>query len=204
MTMYQTKIKRIVDIAVAGSGLIALSLPMAALTICLHRSNHGAGAFFVQERPGLGGKPFKIYKFKTMTDERDDQGNLLSDEQRLTPFGKFIRSTSLDELPQLWNVLRGDMSLVGPRPLLMEYLPLYSDEQKRRHNVRPGITGLAQIRGRNSISWQQKFEYDIQYIDNVSAQTDINILLDTISHVIQRRGINAEHHATMPDFDGTN
>jgi lipopolysaccharide/colanic/teichoic acid biosynthesis glycosyltransferase len=159
--------------------------------------------FFGQMRPGLGGKPFRLWKFRTMTDARDAQGRPLSDEQRLTRFGKFLRATSLDELPELWNVLKGDMSLVGPRPLLMEYLPLYTPEQARRHEVRPGITGWAQVNGRNAISWEEKFALDIWYVDHRSIALDMAILLRTFSQVLRQSGIRADGHATMPKFTGT-
>ena len=170
----------------------------------MHFANKGAGAFFFQERPGLNGEIFKICKFKTMTDERDSDGNLLPDEQRLTPIGRFVRSTSIDELPQFWNVLVGDMALIGPRPLLVEYLPLYSKEQARRHEVRPGITGWAQCHGRNSISWTEKFKLDVWYVDNVSLLTDIKVVLITIKKVIVRDGISQEGNATMEHFNGSN
>ena len=170
----------------------------------MHFANKGAGAFFFQERPGLNGEIFKICKFKTMTDERDSDGNLLPDEQRLTPIGRFVRSTSIDELPQFWNVLVGDMALIGPRPLLVEYLPLYSKEQARRHEVRPGITGWAQCHGRNSISWTEKFKLDVWYVDNVSLLTDIKVVLITIKKVIVRDGISQEGNVTMEHFNGSN
>ena len=172
--------------------------------IWLHFSNHGAGAFFLQERPGKNGKIFKVIKFKTMTDERDSSGNLLPDEQRLTPIGRFIRSTSVDELPQLINVLKGDMALIGPRPLLVQYLPLYTKEQARRHEVRPGITGWAQCHGRNSISWQEKFKLDVWYVDHVSLVVDLKIVFITIKKVLFREDINSSTSATMELFDGTN
>ena len=164
----------------------------------------GAGALFFQERPGKDGKIFKVVKFKTMTDERDENGNLLSDEERLTKVGKFVRSTSLDELPQLLNILKGDMSFIGPRPLLPEYLPLYSPEQARRHNVRPGLSGWAQVNGRNSISWKQRFEYDVWYVDNISFKLDLKIFFLSIKKAFVREGINSATSATMEDFNGHN
>lgn len=166
--------------------------------------NKGAGAFFFQERPGKGGKIFKIVKFKTMTDECDVNGNLLPDEMRLTKVGKFVRSTSIDELPQFWNVLVGDMSLIGPRPLLVQYLPLYSKEQARRHEVRPGISGWAQCHGRNSLSWSEKFALDVWYVDHCTLMTDIKVVLITIKKVLVRDGISQEGNATMEPFNGNN
>ncbi len=184
--------------------LLCLSPILFLVTIWLLCVNRGAGAFFLQERPGQNGKIFKVIKFKTMTDERDESGNLLPDEQRLTPVGKFVRSTSLDELPQLINVLKGDMALIGPRPLLVQYLPLYSPEQARRHEVRPGITGWAQCHGRNAISWKQKFEYDVWYVDHVSFKTDLKVFYYTILTVLKRDGIVHEGSATMEPFNGKN
>lgn len=204
MKLYQNLFKRAIDAFVSGSALLMLSVPLAAVTVWLHFANKGAGAFFHQERPGKDGKIFRVHKFKTMTDEKDAEGNLLSDEKRLTKVGRFVRSTSIDELPQLWNVLVGDMSLIGPRPLLVQYLPLYSPEQARRHDVRPGITGWAQCHGRNAISWQKKFELDIWYVDHISFATDCKIILTTIQKVFARADISAEGDATMPDFDGNN
>lgn len=202
--MYKNFLKRILDFCIALTALSILFVPLAIITLFLHFANKGAGAFFFQERPGLNGKIFKICKFKTMTDERDSDGNLLPDEQRLTPIGKFVRSTSIDELPQFWNVLVGDMALIGPRPLLVEYLPLYSKEQARRHEVRPGITGWAQCHGRNSISWTEKFKLDVWYVDNVSLLTDIKVVLITIKKVIVRDGISQDGNATMEHFNGAN
>lgn len=202
--MYKNFVKRILDFCIALTALSILFVPLAIITLFLHFANKGAGAFFFQERPGLNGKIFKICKFKTMTDERDSDGNLLPDEQRLTPIGKFVRSTSIDELPQFWNVLVGDMALIGPRPLLVEYLPLYSKEQARRHEVRPGITGWAQCHGRNSISWTEKFKLDVWYVDNVSLLTDIKVVLITIKKVIVRDGISQDGNATMEHFNGAN
>lgn len=202
--MYKNYFKRILDFCIALTALSILFVPLAIITLFLQFANKGAGAFFFQERPGLNGKIFKICKFKTMTDERDSEGNLLPDERRLTPIGKFVRSTSIDELPQFWNVLVGDMALIGPRPLLVEYLPLYSKEQARRHEVRPGITGWAQCHGRNSISWTEKFKLDVWYVDNVSLLTDIKVVLITIKKVIVRDGISQDGNATMEHFNGAN
>lgn len=202
--MYQKYIKRIIDFVFAFAALLILLPVIFLLWLGLTIANKGAGAFFTQERPGLHGKIFKIYKFKTMNDASDGSGNLLPDSERLTPVGSFIRKLSLDELPQLWNVLKGDMSLIGPRPLLPQYLPLYSEEQARRHDVRPGITGWAQVNGRNAISWTQKFVLDCYYVDNISFAFDIKILFMTIKKVIIREGISQEGNATMEFFDGTN
>jgi lipopolysaccharide/colanic/teichoic acid biosynthesis glycosyltransferase len=174
------------------------------VTVWLHFANKGAGAFFFQERPGKDGKIFKIIKFKTMTDDRDDNGNLLPDEDRMTRVGSLVRSTSIDEIPQLFNVLKGDMALIGPRPLLVKYLPLYSEEQMRRHEVRPGITGWAQSHGRNSLSWTEKFRLDVWYVDHCSIATDIKVIYLTIKNVIKREGITQDGHVTMESFDGTN
>lgn len=202
--MYKNYIKRIIDFVVALCALMILSPFLVIVTIWLHFANKGAGAFFTQERPGLNGKIFKIYKYKTMTDERDADGNLLPDEVRLTPIGRFVRSTSVDELPQLWNVLKGDMSFIGPRPLLVQYLPLYSEEQSHRHDVRPGITGWAQCHGRNAISWTQKFEYDVWYVKHLSFMTDVEVVITTIKKVLVRDGISQEGQATMEFFNGRN
>ena len=204
MKLYKSLFKRAIDIAASGCALIVLSLPLTVVTLWLHFANKGAGAFFTQKRPGKGGKIFKVVKFKTMTDERDADGNLLPDAKRLTKVGRFVRSTSIDELPQLWNVLRGDMSLIGPRPLLVQYLPLYSKEQARRHEVRPGITGWAQCHGRNAISWQKKFELDVWYVDHISFLTDCKVILTTIKKVIARDDINSATSATMEVFNGHN
>ncbi len=204
MHLYKNFFKRAIDIVSSGSALLVLSVPLAAVTVWLHFANKGAGAFFFQERPGKNGKIFKVVKFKTMTDERDADGNLLPDAQRLTKVGRFVRSTSIDELPQLWNVLKGDMSLIGPRPLLVQYLPLYSKEQARRHEVRPGITGWAQCHGRNAISWKKKFELDVWYVDHISFITDCKVIATTIKKVIKRADISSETCATMEYFDGTN
>lgn len=202
--MYRHFFKRLIDIIVSGLALIVLALPMALIAIWLHFANKGAGVFFTQERPGLHGKIFKIYKFKTMTDERDENGNLLPDDMRLTRIGRVVRSLSIDELPQFWNVLKGDMSLIGPRPLLPKYLPLYSPEQARRHDVRPGITGWAQCHGRNAISWGEKFKLDVWYVDNCSFVTDCKVILHTIRTVIKREGISSATCATMEPFNGNN
>ena len=202
--MYRHFFKRAIDIVVSGTALLALALPLGAVTVWLHFANRGAGAFFFQERPGRDGKIFKVVKFKTMTDERDASGNLLPDAQRLTRVGRFVRSTSVDELPQLWNVLRGDMSLIGPRPLLVQYLPLYSPEQARRHEVRPGLTGWAQCHGRNAISWERKFELDVWYVDNVSFLVDCRVMLMTVRRVLARDGISSATSATMEPFNGSN
>lgn len=195
--------KRIIDIMFALFLIVILS-PIILITACLVYFKLGKPILFKQKRPGLQGKPFIIYKFRTMKNEFDKLGNLYSDDQRLTAFGKMLRSTSLDELPALWNVLKGDMSLVGPRPLLVEYLPLYSNEQSRRHKVRPGITGWAQVNGRNAISWDEKFKLDVWYVDNQSFWLDIKILLLTIKKVFIREGISAEGQATMQKFSGSN
>lgn len=202
--MYKNFFKRILDFIISLVALICLSPILLVVTIWLHFANKGAGAFFLQERPGKDAKIFKIIKFKTMTDERDAEGNLLPDAKRLTKVGRFVRSTSIDELPQLINVLKGDMALIGPRPLLVKYLPLYSNEQARRHEVRPGITGWAQCHGRNSISWTEKFKLDVWYVDNCSFKTDINIIIETIKKVIVRDGITQEGDATMEAFTGNN
>ena len=195
--------KRLLDIAGAILGLGLLGLPMLIVAF-LVRIKLGSPVIFRQIRPGLHGKPFVLYKFRTMTDARDEDGNLLPDELRLTPFGKFLRSTSLDELPELFNVLKGDMSLVGPRPLLMQYLERYTPEQARRHEVKPGITGWAQINGRNALSWEEKFEMDVWYVDNWSIWLDLKILLLTLIKVLKREGIHADGHVTMPEFFGSN
>lgn len=202
--MYKKYLKRLFDIIFSGIALIFLSPLILILWIWLTIANKGAGAFFFQERPGKDAKIFKVVKFKTMTDEREENGNLLPDEQRLTKVGKFVRSTSLDELPQLWNILNGDMSLIGPRPLLPQYLPLYSAEQARRHKVRPGLSGWAQVNGRNSISWKQRFEYDVWYVDNISFMLDLKIIFLSIKKVFVREGINSATSATMEFFNGNN
>lgn len=202
--MYKHFFKRFFDILISFTALVCLSPVLVVVTIWLHFANKGAGAFFLQERPGKNTKIFKIIKYKTMTDERDANGNLLPDAERLTKVGRFVRSTSIDELPQLINVLKGDMSLIGPRPLLIEYLPLYSATQARRHEVRPGITGWAQVNGRNAISWQKRFELDVWYVDNLSLPTDIKIIFITIKKVLYRSNISSSTSATMEPFDGNN
>lgn len=202
--MYKNRVKRILDFTISLILITITSLIILLLFILLNKFNKGYGAFFYQQRPGKNGKIFKVVKFKTMTDEKDVYGNLLPDEKRLTSVGKFVRSTSLDELPQLINVLKGDMSLIGPRPLLVQYLPLYSKEQLRRHEVRPGITGWAQINGRNAISWKQKFEYDVWYVDNMSFWLDMKILFLTIKKVFVREGISSGTSVTMEVFNGSN
>lgn len=202
--MYKHFFKRFFDFWIALIALIIISPLLLVVTIWLHFANKGAGAFFLQERPGKNAKIFKVIKFKTMTDERDAAGNLLPDAQRLTKVGKFVRSTSIDELPQLINVLKGDMALIGPRPLLVQYLPLYSPEQARRHEVRPGITGWAQCNGRNAISWTKKFELDVWYVDHISLKTDLKVIFTTIKKVLQRADINSDTAATMEAFNGKN
>ena len=194
--------KRLLDVLAAMLALVLLSIPLAVLAIQVRR-NLGSPVFFRQMRPGLRGQPFQMVKFRTMTDARGPDDSLLADAQRLTSFGKFLRSSSLDELPELWNVLKGDMSLVGPRPLLMEYLPLYSLEQARRHEVRPGITGWAQVNGRNTLSWEEKFKLDVWYVDNQSFWLDIRILWMTVQKVLVREGVSAAGEATMPKFTGS-
>ncbi|SHF95671.1 Sugar transferase involved in LPS biosynthesis (colanic, teichoic acid) [Bacteroides faecichinchillae] len=202
--MYKNYFKRIVDFIIVFITLSIIWPILLFITIWLHFANKGAGAFFTQERPGKNGKIFKVIKFKTMTDERDAEGNLLPDADRLTPVGKFVRSTSIDELPQLINVLKGDMALIGPRPLLVKYLPLYSKEQARRHEVRPGITGWAQVNGRNNISWTKKFELDVWYVDHCSLMTDIKVILFSIKKVLFREDISKEGQATTIPFNGKN
>ncbi len=200
--IYRKYLKRPADIAVSFLLLLITSPILLATMLLLKFANKGSGIFFFQQRPGLNGKIFKIVKFKTMTDERDAEGNLLPDEQRLTKMGRFVRSTSIDELPQLLNVLKGDMSMIGPRPLLVQYLPLYSPRQARRHEVRPGITGWAQVHGRNSLSWKEKFEYDVWYVDHLTLATDISVIYNTILTVISRKDIAHEGEATMTPFTG--
>lgn len=202
--MYKHFFKRVIDFTVVLCALLVIWPILLIITVWLHFANKGAGAFFMQERPGKNGKIFKVIKFKTMTDERDTNGNLLPDEARLTKVGKFVRSTSIDELPQLVNVLKGDMSLIGPRPLLPQYLPLYSKEQARRHEVRPGITGWAQCHGRNAISWTKKFELDVWYVDHCSFLLDLKIIFLTIKKVLVREGISQQGQATMEMFNGKN
>ena len=202
--MYKNIFKRIIDFTLSFLGFIIISPVFLLLWIWLSIANKGAGAFFFQERPGKDEKIFKVIKFKTMNDQKDATGNLLPDAQRLTKVGKFVRSTSLDEIPQLLNVIKGDMSLIGPRPLLVQYLPLYNETQRRRHEVRPGITGWAQVNGRNAISWQQKFEYDVWYVDHISLSLDLKIMFKTIQKVFKREGINSDKNATMETFMGNN
>ena len=202
--MYKHFFKRFLDFWISLIVLILISPILLVITIWLHFANKGAGAFFFQERPGKDAKIFKVIKFKTMTDERDAEGNLLPDEQRLTKVGRFVRSTSIDELPQLINVLKGDMALIGPRPLLVQYLPLYSQEQARRHEVRPGISGWAQCHGRNAISWREKFKLDVWYVDHVSLMTDLKVIFITIKNVLMRKDINSATAVTMEAFNGNN
>lgn len=202
--MYKHLFKRLIDFIIVFCVLVVIWPILLVVTLWLHLANKGTGAFFMQERPGKGGKVFKVIKFKTMTDERDADGNLLPDADRLTNVGRFVRSTSIDELPQLINVLKGDMALIGPRPLLVQYLPLYSKEQARRHDVRPGITGWAQVNGRNAISWTKKFELDVWYVDHCSFLLDVKIIFLTIKKVFVREGISQEGQATMEFFTGNN
>ena len=202
--MYKHFFKRLIDFIIVLCVLLAIWPMLLVITVWLHFANKGAGAFFLQERPGKDGKIFRVIKFKTMTDERDVGGNLLPDEQRLTKVGRFVRSTSIDELPQLINVLKGDMALIGPRPLLPQYLPLYNKVQARRHEVRPGITGWAQCHGRNAISWTKKFELDVWYVDHCSFLLDLKIIFLTIKKVLVREGISSETSATMEAFTGNN
>lgn len=200
--MYKRYIKRLLDILISLCGIIILS-PVYLVVWILVRVKLGKPALFTQERPGKDEKIFKLYKFRSMTDERDEEGKLLPDEVRLTPFGKKLRSTSLDELPELFNILKGEMSVIGPRPLLIKYLPLYNETQKHRHDVRPGLTGLAQINGRNAITWEKKFEYDVEYVNQLSFLMDLKIFFGTIKAVLKRDGINSETDATMEAFTGT-
>lgn len=202
--MYKHFFKRLIDFILVLCVLLVIWPILLIITVWLHFANKGAGAFFTQDRPGKNGKIFKVIKYKTMTDERDADGNLLPDADRLTKVGRFVRSTSIDELPQLINVLKGNMALIGPRPLLPQYLPLYSPEQARRHEVRPGITGWAQINGRNAISWTKKFEYDVWYVDHCSFLLDLKIVFLTIKKVFIREGISQEGQATMEFFNGHN
>jgi lipopolysaccharide/colanic/teichoic acid biosynthesis glycosyltransferase len=197
----QLAVKRLVDVVGAAAGLV-LGAPAMLATAAAVRATMGAPVLFRQQRPGLHGQPFGLYKFRTMTDARGPDGALLPDEQRLTRVGQFIRSTSLDELPQLLNVLKGEMSLVGPRPLLMRYLPRYSPRQAKRHEVKPGITGLAQVRGRNALTWPKKFELDVEYVENWSLRLDAQILLETVLRTVKREGISSGGHVTMPEFMG--
>ena len=202
--MYERYIKRIIDFIIVFCVLLVIWPFLLVIIVLLLLFNEGAGACFFQERPGKGGKIFRVIKFKTMTDECDADGQLLPDADRLTKVGRFVRSISIDELPQLINVLKGDMALIGPRPLLPQYLPLYSKEQARRHEVRPGITGWAQVNGRNAISWTKKFELDVWYVDHISFFLDLKIIFLTMRKVFMRDGINSENDATMEDFNGNN
>ena len=202
--MYKHCFKRVIDFTIALLALSVIWPILAIIALWLHFANKGAGAFFLQERPGLHGKIFKVIKFKSMTDERDADGRLLPDAQRLTAVGKFVRSTSIDELPQLINVLKGDMALIGPRPLLVRYLPLYSKEQARRHEVRPGISGWAQCHGRNSLTWTEKFKLDVWYVDHCTLWTDLQVIFITIKKVLCREDINSATSATMEFFNGNN
>ena len=202
--MYKRFLKRWLDFAIVLCVLLVIWPVLLGIAVWLHFANKGAGAFFTQERPGKDGKIFKVIKFKSMTDERDGEGRLLPDAERLTRVGRFIRSMSLDELPQLLNVLKGDMALVGPRPLLPKYLSLYSKEQFRRHEVRPGITGWAQVNGRNNISWQKKFEYDVWYVDHLSFLLDLKIVFMTVRNVLMKKDISQEGQATTAAFTGNN
>lgn len=202
--MYKCFFKRLIDFIIALCTLAFIGPILLLITIWLYFANKGAGAFFTQERPGKDGKIFRVIKFKSMTDERDAEGKLLPDAKRLTHVGKFVRATSIDELPQLINVLKGDMALIGPRPLLPEYLPLYSEEQARRHEVRPGITGWAQCHGRNAISWTEKFKLDVWYVDHCSLLTDLKIIFITIKSVLKREGISSATSVTMEKFNGHN
>ena len=199
--MYRNCIKRLLDIVISLCGIVILS-PIYLLLAVMVGKKLGTPVIFRQERPGKNEKIFQLYKFRSMTDERDDAGELLPDEARLTPFGKKLRSTSLDELPELFNILRGDMSLIGPRPLLVRYLPRYSETQRRRHDVRPGLTGLAQVNGRNAITWEQKFAYDVEYVDHLTFAMDVGIFLKTVRAVLKHEGINSETSATMEEFMG--
>lgn len=200
--MYQKVVKRIFDILLSGTAIIIAS-PVLGVLYILVAKKLGRPVIFRQERPGYKGKIFKLYKFRTMTDERDENGELLPDEKRLTSFGKKLRSTSLDELPEFFNILKGDMSFVGPRPLLVQYLPLYDKEQARRHDVLPGLTGWAQVNGRNAISWEEKFKYDVEYVDRISFLFDLKIILMTVKSVLKREGISQQGEATMEYFKGT-
>lgn len=199
--MYAKYFKRILDFLLSLIAIIIL-LPVLLIVAILVRIKLGSPVIFKQERPGKNEKIFTLYKFRTMTDKKDENGNLLPDSERLTKFGKTLRSTSLDELPELFNILKGDMAIVGPRPLLVEYLPLYNREQKHRHDVRPGLTGLAQVNGRNTISWEEKFKEDIEYIRNITLKNDLKIILKTVGKVLKREGISQENNVTMKKFEG--
>lgn len=200
--MYKKYLKRVMDFVLSLMAIIALS-PVLVVVAILVRTKLGSPVLFKQERPGKDEKIFKLYKFRTMTDEKDENGKLLPDEVRLTKFGKMLRSTSLDELPELFNILKGDMSIIGPRPLLVKYLPRYNAEQKRRHEVRPGLSGLAQVNGRNAISWEDKFKYDVEYVDHVTFLGDWKIIFQTVLNVLKRDGISSETSATMEEFMGS-
>ena len=197
--MYKAFFKRFFDVILSGCALLVLALPLAIITLWLHFANKGAGAFFFQERPGFHGKIFKIVKFKSMTDEKDDNGQLLPDAQRLTPAGRFVRSTSIDELPQLWNVFVGDMSLIGPRPLLPRYLPWYTEEESHRHDVRPGITGYAQVHGRNNVTWDEKLAMDVYYVRNLNFKMDFGIVFTTIKKVVMKEDVAVANIETFLD-----
>lgn len=199
---YEKYIKRLIDICCSGAALLVLS-PVLLVTAVLVRVKLGSPVLFCQARPGKNEEIFKLYKFRTMTGERDENGELLPDEVRLTKFGRFLRSSSLDELPELINILKGDMSLIGPRPLLVKYLPLYNEEQKHRHDVRPGLSGWAQVNGRNAISWEEKFQYDVEYVDKIGFVFDVKILFMTVKSVFKREGISSETAATMEEFKGS-
>lgn len=201
-SFYESCIKRLMDLVLSGFALILLS-PVLLVTAILVRTKLGSPVIFKQERPGRNGEIFSLYKFRSMTDQKDEAGNLLPDSVRLTGFGKKLRSTSLDELPELWNIFRGDMSIVGPRPLLVKYLPLYNEEQRHRHDVRPGLTGWAQINGRNAISWEEKFKLDCWYVEHISLLLDLKIIFMTALKVFRREGISSETAATMEEFTGT-
>lgn len=199
---YEKYIKRLLDIVLSGAALVILS-PVLLITAVLVRIKLGSPVIFTQERPGKDEKVFKLHKFRSMTDARDENGNLLPDKDRLTGFGKKLRSLSIDELPELWDIFRGKMSIVGPRPLLVKYLPLYNEEQRHRHDVRPGLTGWAQVHGRNLTSWEERFEYDVEYVNNISFALDVKIIIMTIRCVLGREGINSDGSATMEAFTGT-
>lgn len=198
---YRKYIKRILDVMISAAGLLLIS-PVFIITAALVRIKLGSPVIFKQERPGLNEKIFKMYKFRTMNDRRDENGNLLPDEQRLTHFGNLLRSTSLDELPELWNILKGDMSVIGPRPLLVKYLPLYSEKQRHRHDVRPGLTGYAQVHGRNKLSWTERFDMDVYYAENISFMMDLRIVVDTVGVVLKRDGVSSDTSVTMEEFKG--
>jgi len=204
MTLYKSFFKRTIDIVASGCALLVLAVPLTAVTVWLHFANKGAGAFFFQERPGKGGKIFRVVKFKSMTDEKDAAGTLLPNEKRLTKVGAFIRKTSIDELPQLWNVFVGDMSLIGPRPLLPRYLPYYTEREQTRHSVRPGITGLAQVNGRNNLSWDEKLEYDARYVENITFANDFKILITTVKNVFERKDIEIAPKGVFLDEERKN